>query len=133
MIDIPVRTIIHTDLAPEAVGPYSQGVCVDNLIFTAGQIPLDPDTGLLVEGNFEEQVYRVLRNLAGILSAAGGSLDSVVKFTVYLTDLDSYATLNDVFERYFAADPPARSVVQVAALPLGASVEIEAVALREGA
>ena len=128
-----MRTIIHTDLAPAAVGPYSQGVCVDHLIFTAGQIPLDPDTGKLVEGSFEEQVYRVLRNLAGILSAAGGSLDSVVKFTVYLTDLDSYATLNDVFERYFAADPPARSVVQVAALPLGASVEIEAVALREGA
>ena len=128
-----MRTIIHTDLAPEAVGPYSQGVCVDNLIFTAGQIPLDPGTGKLVEGTFEDQVYRVLRNISGILSAANSSLDRVVKFTVYLTDLGDYATLNGVFQRYFAQDPPARSVVEVAALPLGASVEIEAVALREGA
>ena len=127
-----MRSIIHTDLAPAAVGPYSQGVCLDHLVFTAGQIPLDPATGKLVEGSFEEQVYQVLRNLSGILSAGGSSLSSVVKFTVYLTDLAHYATLNGVFERYFAEDPPARSVVQVTALPLGATVEIEAVALRDG-
>ena len=128
-----MRTIIHTDMAPEAVGPYSQGVCVGELIFTAGQIPLDPGTGKLVRGPFEDQVYRVLRNISGILTAGGSSLDSVVKFTVYLTDLGNYATLNGVFQRYYALDPPARSVVEVAGLPLGASVEIEAVALREGA
>ncbi len=127
-----MRSIIHTDLAPAAVGPYSQGVCLDHLVFTAGQIPLDPATGKLVEGSFEEQVYQVLRNLSGILSAGGSSLSSVVKFTVYLTDLAHYATLNGVFERYFAEDPPARSVVRVTALPLGATVEIEAVALRDG-
>ncbi|MEE9162587.1 MAG: RidA family protein [Candidatus Neomarinimicrobiota bacterium] len=127
-----MRTIIHTDLAPAAIGPYSQGVCLDQLVFTAGQVPLDPATGKLVEGSFQKQVYQVLRNLSGILSAGGSSLNSVVKFTVYLTDLEHYATLNAVFERYFAEDPPARSVVQVAALPLGAAVEIEAVALRDG-
>ncbi|MFB0516246.1 MAG: RidA family protein [Candidatus Neomarinimicrobiota bacterium] len=128
-----MRTIIHTSQAPEAIGPYSQGVCCGDLIFTAGQIPLDPATGKLVEGPFEDQVYQVLRNISGILSATGASsLENVIKFTVYLTDLNNFAALNKVFERYFSREPPARSVVQVAALPLGAEVEIEAVALREG-
>ena len=126
-----MRTIIHTHQAPEAIGPYSQGVCCDSLVFTAGQIPLDPVTGQLVEGAFEEQVYQVLRNIAGILAAAGASsLEDVIKFTVYLTDLNNFAVLNKVFERYFSKDPPARSVVQVSALPLGAQVEIEAIAVR---
>lgn len=125
-----MRTIIHTDKAPEAVGPYSQGVCCGELIFTAGQIPLDPATGKLVEGPFEEQVCQVLRNLSGILSAGGSGLDQVIKFTVYLTDLGNFGTLNQVFAKYFAEDPPARSAVQVAALPLGAEIEIEAVAVK---
>ena len=126
-----MRTIIHSDQAPEAIGPYSQGVCYDGLVFTAGQIPLDPATGKLVEGPFEEQVFQVLRNIAGILAASGASsLEDVIKFTVYLTDLNNFAVLNKVFERYFSIDPPARSVVQVSALPLGAQVEIEAIAAR---
>ncbi|UCD39300.1 MAG: RidA family protein [Fidelibacterota bacterium] len=125
-----MRRVIHTSQAPAAIGPYSQGVCCDNLIFTAGQVPMDPATGKLVDGSFKDQVYQVLRNLSGILSAGGSDLDHVIKFTVFLTDLDNYATLNEVFEKYFTLDPPARSAVQVAALPLGAEVEIEAVALR---
>ena len=128
-----MRTIIHTDKAPKAIGPYSQGVCCGELIFTAGQIPLDSTTGKLVNGPFEEQVEKVLRNLSDILTAGGSDLDHVIKFTVYLTDLGNFSVLNRVFEKYFAQDPPARSAVQVAALPLGAEVEIEAVALRLGA
>ena len=127
-----MRTISHTDKAPAAIGPYSQGVCCGELIFTAGQIPLDPASGQLVDGPFEEQVDQVLRNLSGILSAGGSGLDHVIKFTVYLTDLGNFPVLNQVFEKYFAQDPPARSAVQVAALPLGAEVEIEAVALKTG-
>ena len=127
-----MRTIIHTDKAPTAIGPYSQGVCCGELIFTAGQIPLDPATGKLVEGPFEEQVDQVLRNLSGILTAGGSDLDHVIKFTVFLTDLGNFSTLNKVFAKYFTDSPPARSVVQVAALPLGAEVEIEAVAVKTG-
>ena len=124
------RRIIHTAQAPEAIGPYSQGVCCENLIFTAGQIPLDPATGKLLDAPFEDQVYQVLRNLSGILSSGGSDLDHVIKFTVYLVDLDNYAALNKVFGKYFAQNPPARSVVQVTALPLGAELEIEAIAIR---
>jgi len=126
-----MRTIIHTDKAPKALGSYSQGVCCGELIFTAGQIPLDPASGQLVGGPFDEQVEQVLRNLSGILTAAGSDLDHVIKFTVYLTDLSNFPVLNQVFAKHFAQDPPARSAVQVAALPLGAEVEIEAVALRK--
>ena len=122
------RKTIHTNLAPEAIGPYSQAICVDDLIFTAGQIPLDPATGQLLQGSFPDQVQQVLRNLAGILSTAGSDLDHVVKFTVYLTSMDDYPLLNEVFGRYFTTDPPARSVVQVAGLPLGARLEIDAIA-----
>jgi len=126
-----MRTIIHTNQAPAAIGPYSQGVCSGDLIFTAGQIPLDSATGQVVEGPFEEQVYQVLRNLSGILAAGGSDLNHVLKFTVYLTDLGNFPILNKVFEKYFAQDPPARSAVQVAALPLGAEVEIEAIAVKK--
>ena len=128
-----MRTIIHTDKAPAAIGPYSQGVCCGELIFTAGQIPLDPSSGKLIDRPFEEQVEQVLRNLSGILSTGGSDLNHVLKFTVYLTDLSNFPTLNQVFEKYFAQDPPARSAVQVAALPLGAEVEIEAIAVKLGA
>ena len=128
-----MRTVIHTDKAPQALGPYSQGVCWGNLVFTAGQIPIDPATGKLIDGSFEEQVTQVLHNLSGILASAGSSLDQVVKFTVYVTDLGNFPVLNQVFARYFKEDPPARSAVQVAALPLGAELEIEAIAVKEEA
>ena len=123
------REIISTQKAPAAVGPYSQGVKANNLIFTAGQLPLNPETGKLVEGGVEEQTRQVMKNLAHILEAAGTGLDRVVKTTIFTTDLADFATINQVYGSFFAGDPPARSTVQVAALPLGARVEIEVVAI----
>lgn len=125
-----MRKVIHTHQAPAAVGPYSQGVCVGDLIFTAGQIPLDPVTGKLVNGSFEDQVMQVLHNLSGVLTAGGGSLETVVKFTVFVTDMGNFSRLNEVFAKYFDNEPPARSAVEVSALPLGAEVEIEAIGMR---
>ena len=125
------RDIIATEKAPGAVGPYSQAVRTDQLIFTAGQIPLDPTTGKLVEGPIEDQTRRVLDNLSAVLEAAGSGLDRVVKMTVFMTDLGNFQRMNAVYAEYFPASPPARSAVQVAALPLGADIEMEAVALTQ--
>ncbi len=124
-----MRSVIHTNQAPEALGPYSQGISTGNLVFTAGQIPVDPATGNVVEGGFAKQVDQVLHNLSGVLSAAGSSLDNVVKFTVFVTDLGNFSILNEVFARHFTEAPPARSAVEVSALPLGVDVEIEAIGL----
>jgi 2-iminobutanoate/2-iminopropanoate deaminase len=125
------RTIIKTDQAPAAVGPYSQAVRIGNLVYTAGQIPLDPATGKLVEGTIEAQTRRVLENLKAVLEAAGSSLTNVVKTTVFLQDMGDFGAMNGVYAQFFGASPPARSAVEVAALPLGAEVEIEAVAFVE--
>lgn len=124
------REIIATPHAPAAIGPYSQAVQIGDLIYTAGQIPLVPETGKLVEGGIEEQTQQVMQNLSRILEAGGSSLAHVVKTTIFVTDLTDFAALNKVYGSFFAGDPPARSTVQVAALPLGAKVEIEAVAIR---
>jgi len=121
------REIISTDKAPAAVGPYSQAVRVGDLVFTAGQVALDPATGKLVEGGIEEQTRRVLQNLAAVLEAAGSSLDRVVKTTVFLKDMGDFAAMNAVYAEFFPTDPPARSTVEVSALALGALVEIEAI------
>ncbi len=123
------RTAIATDAAPRAVGPYSQGIAAAGLVFTAGQIPLDPATGKLVEGPIEEQTRRVLENLKAVLEAAGSSLDRVVKVTVFMTDLSLFARMNAVYGEFFGGTPPARSAIGVVALPLGAHVEMECVAL----
>ncbi|MDP6966236.1 MAG: RidA family protein [Candidatus Marinimicrobia bacterium] len=125
------RSIIRTESAPKAVGTYSQGVAIDDLIFTAGQIPLDPATGKIIEGEFKERVHQVLKNLNGVLSSAGSSLDSAVKLTVFLTDMSRFTELNEAFSEVFSKDPPARSAVEVSALPLGTDVEIECIATRE--
>ncbi len=122
------RDIIATTAAPAAIGPYSQGVSTGALIFTAGQIGLDPATGKLVEG-VENQARQVMANLAAILSAAGSSLDRVIKTTIFLQDMADFAAVNAVYGAAFTVTPPARSTVQVAGLPLGALVEIEAIAL----
>jgi 2-iminobutanoate/2-iminopropanoate deaminase len=123
------RDIIATDRAPGAVGPYSQAVRTEGLVFTAGQIPLDPSNGELVGGTIEDQTRRVLENVRAVLEAAGSGLDRVVKMTVYMTDLGDFKRMNAVYAEFFAHEPPARSAVQVSALPLGADIEMEAVAL----
>ncbi|MEZ4510860.1 MAG: RidA family protein [Chloroflexota bacterium] len=123
------KKIVHTDHAPAAVGPYSQAVVVGNLVYTAGQIALVPETGKMLDGDVAAQAEQVLKNLTAVLAAAGSSLDNVVKTTVFLNDMKDFATVNGVYAQFFGQNPPARSAVQVAALPLGALVEIEAVAL----
>lgn len=123
------KEIISTENAPAAIGPYSQAVKIDKLVFTAGQIPLVPGTGKLVEGDITIQTNQVLRNLAEVLKAAGTGLDSVIKTTVFLQDMSHFAAFNEEYGRHFVNYPPARSTVEVAKLPLGALVEIEAIAL----
>lgn len=120
--------IISTDKAPGAIGPYSQAIKLGNLVFTAGQIPLDPATGQIVEGDITAQAERVMMNLVAILEAAGSSIDRVVKTTCFLSDLGNFSAFNEVYARYMGANRPARSTVQVAALPAGAMVEVEAIA-----
>ena len=120
---------VLTPRAPAPVGPYAQAVVTDGFVFASGQVPLDADSGRLVPGEFEAQAERVLDNLRAVLEAAGASLDTVVKTTVFLTDLGLFPRLNAVYARYFTGEPkPARSTIGVAALPLGAAVEIEAIA-----
>jgi 2-iminobutanoate/2-iminopropanoate deaminase len=125
------RIVVATDRAPAAVGPYSQAVRIGNLVYTAGQIALDPATGKLVEGGIEAETHRALQNLQAVLEAAGTSLVNVIKTTVFLQDMGDFGAMNGVYAQFFSASPPARSAVQVGALPLGAQVEIEAVACLE--
>ena len=122
--------VIHTDKAPAAVGPYSQAICAGDLVITSGQIPLDPATGLLVEGGIVEQTTQVLNNMSAVLEAAGLTFANVVKTTVFLTDIADFAAMNEVYAKYFAEPYPSRSAVQVAALPKGACVEIECICVR---
>ena len=120
--------VVKTAQAPAAIGPYSQGIVAGGFLFISGQIPLDPATGQMVSGDMGAQVTQVLENLKAILEAAGSGLGAVVRTTVYLADLNEYSKMNDVYGRYFTADPPARSTVGVAALPRGARVEIDVIA-----
>lgn len=120
--------VIATDRAPAAIGPYSQGIKAGDYVFFSGQIPLNPLNGELVSGGIEVQTERVMANIAGVLESAGLSFDRVVKTTIFLTDLADFATVNAIYGRYFSMAPPARSTVQVVALPRGAAIEIEVVA-----
>jgi len=122
--------VIATDEAPKAIGPYSQAIASGDLVFTSGQIPLDPKTQEMVKGDIRAQAERVMENLRGVLDAAGVSFAQVVKTTIFLVDLADFATVNEVYGKRFAGSPPARSTVQVAALPKGARVEIEMTAVR---
>ena len=124
-----MREIVRTETAPQAIGPYSQAVIIGDVVYTSGQIPLDPQTGEFVEGGIAEQTEQVLRNLAAVLRAAGTSLEAVVKTTVFLADMNDFAAMNEVYGRFFVMEPPARSTVEAAALPRNARVEIEAIAL----
>jgi len=124
------KRVVFAATAPTPVGPYSQAIVAGGLVFASGQIPLDPQSGKLVEGEIEAQAARVLDNLRAVLEAAGSSLDQVVRSTMYLVDLAVFPRANAVYARYFTADPkPARTTIQVAALPLGAQIEIDAIAL----
>ena len=127
-----MKQIITTDKAPKAVGPYSQAVAIagKELMFCAGQIPLDPDTQKMVEGDVGVQTRRALDNVQGLLESSGTRLEHVVKTTVFLTTMSDFAAMNEVYTQYFPTDPPARSAVAVKELPLGAKVEIEVIAYR---
>lgn len=121
------KSIVNTPLAPAAIGPYSQGVRVGNLVFFSGQIPLDPVTMTVVSGAIEAQAVRVFDNLQAVSEAAGGDLCDIVKLTIFLTDLADFTIVNDTMKRYFESPFPARSTVQVSALPKGVAIEVEAI------
>lgn len=121
------RQIIHTELAPAAIGPYSQAVRAGDTVYLSGQIPLDPATGLIVEGDISAQARRAFDNLHAVCNAAGGSFDQIVRLGLYLTDLDDFAAVNAVMGGYFQSPYPARSTVEVAGLPRGAAFEVDAV------
>ena len=124
------RVVVKTDRAPQAIGPYSQGiVAAGELVYTSGQIGFDPKTGEMTKGGIEEQTEQTLRNLAAVLEAAGSDISHVLKTTVFLADMNDFAAMNEVYRRHFRDSPPARSTVQVARLPRDARIEIEAVAL----
>jgi 2-iminobutanoate/2-iminopropanoate deaminase len=124
-----MREVVATNAAPKAIGPYSQAIKVNGLIFTAGQIALDPASGALVEGDVARQTVRVFENLKAIVEAAGSSLDRAVKATVFLKDMGDFAAMNEVYARYFPKDPPARSTVEAARLPRDVRVEIDLIVL----
>ncbi len=119
--------VIETLDAPQAIGTYSQGIKSGNLVFTSGQIPLNPETGKLINGDFKSEISQVLTNLNAVLKSGGSSLKKAIKLTVFLTDLSYFPQVNEVFKEFFPENPPARSAVQVSALPMNAKIEIEAV------
>lgn len=123
------HNIVSTNLAPTAIGPYSQAIASGNMLFLSGQIPLDPVTGQLVADDIETQTHQVMRNLAAVLAAAGGAFASLVKTTIYLTDLNDFAVVNRIYGEHFSPPFPARATVQVTALPRGARVEIDGIAV----
>ncbi len=123
------RKIINTTDAPAAIGPYSQAVQTGNLLFVSGQIPIDPASGELVQGGIEAETRQVLNNLQAILEAAGSSLEKVIKTTIFIADMDTFGTINEIYAEYFKTEPPARACVEVARLPKDVLIEIEALAL----
>lgn len=123
------RTVLHTEHAPAAIGPYSQGIMTEDMIFVSGQIPVDPTTGEM-QGDVAAQTKQVMENLKAVLKAANAELSQVVKATIFLTDIADFKAVNEVYASYFIEEPPARSTVAVAALPLDAKVEIEVIAVK---
>ena len=122
-----MRKVIHSIKAPKAIGPYSQAISYENLIFTSGQIPINPISGNMITGDIKAEILQILKNISFILEEGGSSLKDVVKYTVYLTDLSLFSDVNKIFEEIYIKDPPARSTIQVSALPKSARVEIEAI------
>ncbi len=124
------RTVVRTPLAPAAIGPYSQGILVGSTLYCSGQIALCPNSGSLIDGTVADETVRVLENIGAILSAVGMNFENVVRCCVFLTDIDDYAQVNEVYARYFNETPPSREAVAVSALPRGARVEISCMAVR---
>ena len=125
-----MKKVIHTDKAPKAVGPYSQAIQSGNTLFISGQIPIDPETGTIVEGGINEQTEQVMKNIGAILEEAGYSYDDVVKSTCLLSDMDNFVAMNEVYASYYKENPPARATYGVVKLPLGVMVEIETIAMK---
>ena len=123
------KVAVETKLAPRPVGSYSQAIIMDKLVFTSGQIPINPLNGKLIKGNINMEVNQVFKNLDAILCASGSSIEKIIKTTVFLTDIGLFQEINKIYVKYFPKDPPARSVVEVSALPMNARVEIEAIGL----
>ena len=125
-----MRKAIYTSKAPQAIGPYSQGILIDKMIFTSGQIPIDPISGNMITDDFNLEVLQIIENIKSILEKGGSSLKDVIKYTVYMTDLSLFPVLNNIFDEIYSGDvPPARSTIQVSALPKDARVEIEAISV----
>jgi len=125
-----MRSIVSAKNAPAAIGPYSQAIQTDSLVMTSGQLPVDPSTGEIATGGIEAQTAQALDNLNAVLNAAGFSMDSVIKTTVFIKDMNDFSRMNAIYANYFPADPPARSCIEVARLPKDALIEIEAIATR---
>lgn len=123
------KRIIVTKLAPKAIGPYSQAILIDNWLFVSGQIPIDPVTNELIQGDIAKQTERVMDNIKGVVETAGGTLNNVVKTTVYLKDLKDFPVVNETYARYFPNEPPARATVEVSRLPKDVRVEIDAIVI----
>ena len=123
-----IKRIIQTEQAPAAIGPYSQAIRIGDFLYTSGQIALDPESGIFLSGEIEEETEQTLKNISAILQAGGVNLENVIKTTVYLSDLNDFTRMNQVYEKYFSKNKPARACVQVAALPKGAKIEIDAIA-----
>ena len=124
-----MKNVVNTTSAPAAIGPYSQAIIVGNLVFSSGQIPLVPETGVLAGDDIATQTHQAIKNLKAVLEATGSSLDSVVKTTVFISDMKNFAEINGIYSQYFTGETPARSCVEVSALPKGALLEIEAIAV----
>ena len=125
-----MKTVLATDKAPSAIGPYSQGIAAGSLVITSGQLPVDPATGAFAEGGIAGQTRQSLENVKAILAQAGLGMEDIIKTTVFLKDMNDFAAMNEVYASFFASEPPARSAVEVARLPKDALVEIEAIAVR---
>jgi 2-iminobutanoate/2-iminopropanoate deaminase len=123
-----IKRSIQTEQAPAAIGPYSQAIRIGDFLYTSGQIALDPESGIFLSGEIEEETEQTLKNISAILQAGGVNFENVIKTTVYLSDLNDFTRMNQVYEKYFSTNKPARACVQVAALPKGAKIEIDAIA-----
>ena len=125
-----MKKIIKTDKAPQAIGPYSQAVEIDNTLYISGQVPINPETGKVVEGGIKEQTDQVMKNIEAILKEAGYSFSDVIKSTCLLNDMDNFKAMNEVYGKYYPENPPARAAYQVVKLPLGVMVEVETIAVK---